>query len=126
MVESDNQQQIFRWVRNNLNLPSVQGQTYTECEFRKSYKIRILEKSSYSEVLGKFGVPKSTLTYFLNAIFPPLKCSSLKHLWDLMGVGKMTNLIVREVIDKIVVLEKGETKLTFSRTKKHKLWKHQK
>ena len=43
-----------------------------------------------------------------------------------MGVGKMTNLIVREVIDKIVVLEKGETKLTFSRTKKHKLWKHQK
>ena len=30
LVESDNHQQIFIWVRNNLNLLSVQGQTYIE------------------------------------------------------------------------------------------------
>ena len=32
LVEYDNQQQIFRWFRNILNLPSVQDQTYTEWE----------------------------------------------------------------------------------------------
>ena len=85
-----------------------------------------MDKSSYSEILVKVGVPKSTLTYFLNVIFAPLKFSSMKYLWDLMGVGKITNRIVREVIEKIVVNTKGETKLTFSRTKKHTLWQHQK
>ena len=74
----------------------------------------------------KFGVPKFTLTYFLNVILPPLKCSSLKHLWDLMGVGKITKRIVREVIYKIAVKKKGEKKLSFSRTKKHTLRQHQK
>ena len=29
LVEFDNQQHIFIWVRNDLNLSSVQGQTYT-------------------------------------------------------------------------------------------------
>ena len=28
LVESKNQQEIFRWVRNVINLFSVQGQTY--------------------------------------------------------------------------------------------------
>ena len=27
-----------------------------------------------------------------------MKCYSLKHLWDLIGVGKITKKIVREVI----------------------------
>ena len=43
-----------------------------------------------------------------------------------MGVGKITKIIVREVIEKIVVTKKGETKFTFSRTNMHTLWKHQK
>ena len=30
LVESSYQQQIFRWVRNVMNLLSVQGQTYIE------------------------------------------------------------------------------------------------
>ena len=71
-----------------------------------------MDKSSYSEILVKFSLPKSTLTYFLKVIFPPLKSSSLKHLWNIMGVGKTTKRVVREVIEKIVVREKWETKLT--------------
>ena len=126
LVESDNQQQIYGGFRTNLNLPSVQGQIYTEWELRLACKRRILEKSSYSEILVKFWAPKSTLTYFLNVLFAPLKCSSLKHLWDLMGVGKITKRIVRKVIEKELLIQKGETKLTFSRTKKHTLWQHQK
>ena len=59
--------------------------------------MRILDKSSYSEVLGKFGLPNSTLTYFLKVIFPPLKSSSLKHLWDITGFGKIKK---REQLDK--------------------------
>ena len=47
-------------------------------------------------------------------------------MWDIMGVGKITNITVREVIEKIVVAKKGETKLSFSRMKNHTLWKHQK
>ena len=62
-----------------------------------------MNKSSYSEIIGKFGVPKSTITYFLNVIFLPLKYYYLNHLWDIMGVGKITKRIVREVIDRIVV-----------------------
>ena len=54
----------------------------------------------------KYGVPKSTITYFLKVIFPPLKKSSLKHLWGIMGVGKIIKRIVIEVIDKIVATKK--------------------
>ena len=36
LVESDNQQQIYIWVRTNLNLPFVQGQTYTEWELHQA------------------------------------------------------------------------------------------
>ena len=42
------------------------------------------------------------------------------------GVSKITKRIVREAIEKIFVTEKGETKLTFSSTKKHTVWQHQK
>ena len=69
-----------------------------------------MDKSSYSEILGKFGVPKSTLTYFLNVIFSPLTFSSLKHLWHLMDVFKITKIIVREVIEQIVVTKKRGNK----------------
>ena len=55
-------------------------------------------------------VPKSTLTYFLDVIFLPLKCSSLKHLWNLMGVGKIKNRIVREVTKQLVVKKKRRNK----------------
>ena len=43
-----------------------------------------------------------------------------------MSVGKITKKTVREVIEKIVVNTKRGGKLTFSRTKKHTWWKHQK
>ena len=62
-VESDNQQNIFRWVRNNLNLPSVQGQTYTVWELCQACERKILYKSSYSEIIGEIGVPKSSITF---------------------------------------------------------------
>ena len=88
-VESDNQQNIYRWIRTNINIPSVQGQKYTEWEICQACERRILDKSSYSVILVRFWEPKSTLTYFLKVILPPLKCSSMKHLWDLMGVEKM-------------------------------------
>ena len=117
LVESDNQQQIYRWVRTNLNLPLFQGQIFTERKLFQACKRRILDKSIYFEILLKLGVPKSTLTYFLKVILPSLQIFSLKHLWDLMGVGKTTKRIVREVIEKIVVTKKRGKKLTFSRTK---------
>ena len=117
MVESDNQQQIYKWVRTNINLPSVKGQTYTQWYIRQSYKQIILDKSSYSEIIVKFGIPESTLTYFLKVIFQPLKRSSLKHLWDIIGVEKITNRRVRKVIDKVVVTKKRGNRLTFSRMK---------
>ena len=81
-----------------------------------------MDKSSYSEILGKFVLPNSDLTYFLNVIFPLLKCYYLNHLWDTMGVGKITKIIVIEVIDKIVVTKQRRKKLTLSSTKKHILW----
>ena len=44
---------------------------------------------------------------------PPLKISSLKHLWDTMGFGKIKKIIVREVIAKIVVKKKSGSKNYF-------------
>ena len=126
MVESYNQQHIFIWVRNHLNLPSVQGHGYTEWELREAYEIRIFIKSSYSGILEFFGIPNSALTLSLNIIFPSLKYSSLKHLWDLILVGKIKRRIVRKVTAKIVVKTKSGTKLTLSRTNNHTLWQHQK
>ena len=64
-------------------------------------------KSSYFEILEIFGVPKSTLCLSLNVIFPPLKCSSLNHPWDIKVFGRITNKIVREVIEKKVVKNKS-------------------
>ena len=61
LLKYDNQQQIYRWVRTNINLPSVKVQTYTEWDLCQACKRRILDKSSYSDILVKFGVPKSTL-----------------------------------------------------------------
>ena len=69
-----------------------------------------MDKSNYSEILVKLGVPNSTLTYFLKIILPPLEFSSQKHLWDLMGVVKTTKIIVREVTEKIDVTKKGGNK----------------
>ena len=73
LVESYNQQQIYIWVRTKLSLPSVRGQTYKEWEPRQSCERIILDKSSYSDVLVKYGVPKSTLTYSPKVISPPMK-----------------------------------------------------
>ena len=83
-------------------------------------------KSSYSDILEIFGVPKSTLCRSLGVIFRPLKCSSLKHLWNVIVVGKTTKIMVRKLMAKIVVKKKLKKKLTFSRTKKHTLWQHHK
>ena len=91
---------------NNINLLLVQGKTYIEWGIIQACERRILDKSIYSEIIGKFGVLKSTLTYSLSAIFTSFKCSSLKHLWYIMGVGKITKRTVREVIEKIV--DKGK------------------
>ena len=60
-------------------------------------------KSRYSEILEEFRVPKSTIWLTLNVILPPLNCPSMKHLWDLIGVDKITKKIVREVIMLTVV-----------------------
>ena len=95
MVESYNQQHIFIWVMNHLNLLLLKDHGYSECELHQACEKIILDKSSYSKILGKFGVPKSTITVSLNVIFLPLKFSSLKHLWGIMGVGKTTEIIVR-------------------------------
>ena len=69
-----------------------------------------MDKSSYFEILGNFGVPKYTLNVYLNVIFPSLKCSSLKHLWDIMCVEKIIKILVREVIAEIVVKKKCGSK----------------
>ena len=41
----------------------------------------------------------------MKVIFLSLKSSPLNYLWDLMGFGKITKRIVRELIDKIVVTQ---------------------
>ena len=77
-------------------------------ELRQSVEERILLKSSCAAIQDNFGVPKSSLQRYLNILFPSLKCSSLKHLWYLMRLGKIRNKTVRKTItEKIVRFEVG-------------------
>ena len=51
LVETYNQQQIFIWVKNHINLLLVQGQGYIEWDICEACERRILMKSRYSEIL---------------------------------------------------------------------------
>ena len=107
LVENDNQQQICRWLRKNILLPSGRGH-YTDWELRQSVEERILLKSSCAAIQDNFGVPKTSLQRYLNIIFPSLKCSSLKHLWHLMRLGEIRSKTVRKTItENIVKFELG-------------------
>ena len=55
-------------------------------------------ESIYYELLDKFGEPKTNLWWTLNAFLPPLKCTSLKHLWDIIEYVNFTRQRVWEVI----------------------------
>ena len=107
LIESYNWQQIFIWVRNHLNLPSVQGRRYNEWEIREACERRILEKSSNSDIIENLEVPNSTLCSSLNAIFLSLQYSSPNHLWGIILVGKISKKIVREVRSKINIKKKS-------------------
>ena len=97
MVENDNQQQIYRWVRKYLLLPLCIGD-YMDWELRQSVKERILLKSGCTVIHDNFGVPKTPLQRYLNVIFPLLKCSLLNHLWYLTSLGETNNKSVRNMI----------------------------
>ena len=86
LVENYNQQQIYRWVRKYLLLPLCRGD-YTDWELRQSVEGIILLESGCATIHEDFGVPNTYLQRYLNLIFPPLKISSLKHLWYLMSLG---------------------------------------
>ena len=99
LVENDNQQQIYIWVRNHLLLPSGRGD-YTDWELCKSVEGRILLKLIWTAINDYFCVPNITLQGYLNSIFLPLKRSLLKHLWCLMSLGKTNNKNVRKTISE--------------------------
>ena len=88
-------------------LPSGRG-NYTDWELRKSVEEILLLKSRCAAIQDSFGVPNNFLKRYLNVIFPPLKCSSLKHLWYLTSLDKISNKTVRKTItEKIVKQELG-------------------
>ena len=97
LVENDNQQQIYRWVRKFLLLPSVRGH-YTDWYLCQSVEEIILLNSSCAAIQDNFSVPKTSLQRYLNILFPSLKCSSLKHLWYLMKLGEIRSKMVRKMI----------------------------
>ena len=96
LVENDNQQQIYGWVRNYLLLPPGRGD-YKDWELCQSVEGGILLKSSCTMIHDDFGVLKTSIYSYLNLMFPPLKCSSLKHLWYLTSLGDISNTTVRKL-----------------------------
>ena len=105
LVENENQQQIYRWVREYILLPSCSGD-YTDWELHQSVEGRILLKPICTTIHEEFGVPINSLQSYLNVIFPPLKCSSLKHLWYLMCLGEINNKSVKKTITEKIVKQK--------------------
>ena len=125
MVANDNQKQIYRWVRNYFLLPSGR-EYYTDLELRQSVEVIILLKSSCPAIHDNFIVTKNSLQGYMNVILPPLKRSFLNHLWYLMSLGEINNKSVRKTTTENFVKKNQDRKLTFSRTKKHTLWKQNK
>ena len=102
MVENGNQKQIYIWVRKYFLLPSCRGD-YTHWELHQSVEERILLKSRYSAIHENFSVSKTSLQRYLNAILPPLKCSSLKHPLYLRSLGKISNKSIKKTITENIV-----------------------
>ena len=92
----------------HLRLLSLQHQLYAELELREAFERRIMVKSSYSDILDEFGVPKTTIWRTLNVLFPP-KIKSMKHLWDLIEVGNFMRKRVREVIGLTTIKNNWKT-----------------
>ena len=78
-------------------------------------------KSTYAELIEEFGTPKRILLHNLNVISPPLKCSSLKHLWSLILFGDVNKERFLEVI-RLTKTKKLEEQLTSLKMKKYTLW----
>ena len=53
-------------------------------------------KSIFYDFIEEFGLQKSTILTTLIIIPPPLKCSSLKKMWELIGVEKK----LRKLLEK--------------------------
>ena len=102
LVENGSQQQKYRWVRKHILLPSGRGR-YADWEIFQSVEERILLKSSCAAIQDNFGVPKTSVQRYLTVIFPPLKCSLLKHLWYIVTLGKISNKTLRKRITENIV-----------------------
>ena len=98
LVEFHNKQQISRCVRSHLHLPSFQCQLYTEWEIQEAYRRRIMVKYTYADILKECGVPKITIFWTCNVILPPLECTYLKYLWDLILILYVKNERFRVMI----------------------------
>ena len=98
LVEFHNKQQISRWVRSHLHLPSLQRQLYTEWDIQEACRRRIMVKSTYADILKECGVPKITIFRTFNVLLPPLDCTYLKYLWDLILILDVKNERVRVMI----------------------------
>ena len=72
-------------------------------ELRQSVEEIILLKSSCAANQDNLGVLNTSLQIDMNLIFPPLKCSSLKHLWYLVSLGKISNKTVRKTTTENIV-----------------------
>ena len=75
-------------------------------ELHQSVEGIILLKSICTAIHDDFGVPNTYIQRYLNLIFPPLKCSSLKHLWYLTILGEIDNKSVRNMITENIVKQK--------------------
>ena len=93
---------IYIWIRKHLLLPPCRGDC-TDWDLRQSVEEKILLKSSCAAIHDNFDVPKTSIQRYRNLIFSPLKCSSLKHLWYLMSLGKISNKTVRKTITENIV-----------------------
>ena len=62
--------------------------------------------SSCTAINDNVGVPNTSLQRYLNSIFPPLKCSPLKHLWYIMSLGEISNTTVRKTITENIFKNK--------------------
>ena len=112
MGQSYNQQQMYGWVGSHIRLPLVQHQVYTDWYLHEACEIRIINKACYYKLLEEIRVTKCTICHTINVIFTPLECSSLKHLWDLIGLCKINKKIFIEVI-MITVVNKNYGRGTY-------------
>ena len=88
------------------------NQLYTDWGLMTTCQIQVLYNAYYYQLKYEYGIPKSTLEFYLEKIFPPLQFTNTQHVHQILKRGEVLRLKVLEIINIYVQKISLEDQLT--------------